>query len=71
MGQSSALIKFFPLAKIEPEYQQICRDLIYDNRRFDGDICVYDPLTKLTELFAGQTTKRPLYVMLIYPWRNA
>ncbi len=42
--------KILPLAKIEPEYQQVCRDLIYDHRRFDGDICVYDPLTKLTEL---------------------
>jgi 5-methyltetrahydrofolate--homocysteine methyltransferase len=50
--------KILPLAKIEPEHQEVCLDLIYDRRRFEGDICVYDPLTKLTELFAGKTTKR-------------
>ncbi|MCZ8120535.1 MAG: methionine synthase [Microcystis sp. LE18-22.4A] len=61
VGMDGAIVsanKILPLAKIEPEYQQICRDLIYNNRRFDGDICVYDPLTKLTELFAGKTTKK-------------
>lgn len=61
VGMDGAIVsanKILPLAKIEPEYQQICRDLIYDNRRFDGDICVYDPLTKLTELFAGKITKK-------------
>ncbi|MFM8297637.1 MAG: methionine synthase [Microcystis aeruginosa] len=61
VGMDGAIVsanKILPLAKIEPEYQQICRDLIYDNRRFEGDICVYDPLTKLTELFAGKTTKK-------------
>ena len=61
VGMDGAIVsanKILPLAKIEPEYQQVCLDLIYDNRRFDGDICVYDPLTKLTELFAGKTTKK-------------
>lgn len=61
VGMDGAIVsanKILPLVKIEPEYQQVCRDLIYDNRRFDGDICVYDPLTKLTELFAGKTTKK-------------
>jgi 5-methyltetrahydrofolate--homocysteine methyltransferase len=61
VGMDAAIVsanKILPLAKIEPEYQQVCLDLIYDNRRFDGDICVYDPLTKLTDLFAGKTTKK-------------
>lgn len=61
VGMDAAIVsanKILPLAKIEPEYQEICRDLIYDNRRFEGDICVYDPLTKLTDLFAGKTTKK-------------
>ncbi|MGB8703089.1 MAG: vitamin B12 dependent-methionine synthase activation domain-containing protein, partial [Thermosynechococcaceae cyanobacterium] len=45
-------------AKIEPEHQEVCRDLIYDRRRFDENgICIYDPLTKLTELFAGVSAK--------------
>jgi 5-methyltetrahydrofolate--homocysteine methyltransferase len=61
VGMDAAIVsanKILPLAKIEPEYQQVCLDLIYDNRRFEGDICVYDPLTKLTDLFAGKTTKK-------------
>ncbi|MBW3584549.1 MAG: B12-binding domain-containing protein, partial [Cyanobacteria bacterium 0813] len=46
------------LAKIDPKHQEICRKLIYDEREFDGDICVYDPLGDLTTVFAGKTTKR-------------
>lgn len=60
VGMDSAIVsasKILPIAKIEPEHQELCRDLIYDRRKFDGDICTYDPLTKLTEVFAGQTTK--------------
>ncbi|MBR8831988.1 MAG: Methionine synthase [Chroococcopsis gigantea SAG 12.99] len=60
-GMDGAIIsanKILPLAKIEPEYQQVCLDLIYDRRGFQGDVCVYDPLGKLTELFAGKTTKK-------------
>ena len=61
VGLDSAIVsasKILPLAKIEPEHQEICRDLIYDRRQFDGDICTYDPLGKLTMLFEGKTTKR-------------
>jgi 5-methyltetrahydrofolate--homocysteine methyltransferase len=50
--------KILPLTKIEPEHQKVCRDLIYDLREFDKDICTYDPLMKLTELFLGKTTKK-------------
>jgi 5-methyltetrahydrofolate--homocysteine methyltransferase len=60
-GMDAAIVsasKILPLAKIEPEYQELCRKLIYDERQFDGDICVYDPLAKLTTLFEGATTKR-------------
>ncbi|MXW41484.1 MAG: methionine synthase [Synechococcus sp. SB0668_bin_15] len=46
-------IKILPLNKISPEQQEICRDLIHDRRRFAGDVCTYDPLTALTEMFAG------------------
>lgn len=61
VGMDAAIVsanKILPLAKIEPEHQELCRDLIYDRRQFDGDICTYDPLTKLTEVFAGKTTTR-------------
>jgi 5-methyltetrahydrofolate--homocysteine methyltransferase len=61
VGLDGAIVsanKILPLAKIEPEHQKICRDLIYDCRQFEGDICIYDSLTKLTELFTGKTTKK-------------
>ncbi len=60
-GMDSAIVsanKILPLAKIDPQHQEICRKLIYDEREFDGDICVYDPLGDLTTVFAGKTTKR-------------
>ncbi|OOV33928.1 methionine synthase [Candidatus Synechococcus spongiarum] len=48
-------IKILPLNKISSEQQKICRDLIHDQRRFAGDVCTYDPLTALTEIFAGMS----------------
>ncbi|MGB3531973.1 MAG: methionine synthase [Microcoleaceae cyanobacterium] len=61
VGLDSSIVsasKILPLAKIEPKHQKICRDLIYDRREFDGDVCTYDPLTELTQLFEGKTTKK-------------
>ncbi len=61
VGLDSAIVsasKILPLAKIEPEHQEVCRKLIYDQRQFEGDICVYDPLGELTKLFEGKTTKK-------------
>lgn len=61
VGMDAAIVsasKILPLAKIDPAHQEICRQLIYDERRFEGDVCVYDPLAKLTELFQGKTAKR-------------
>ncbi|NER19553.1 MAG: methionine synthase [Symploca sp. SIO1C2] len=56
-GSIVSAAKILPLSKIDEEHQQICRDLIYDHRQFEGDICTYDPLTKLTEIFAGVSAK--------------
>ncbi|MEB3235893.1 MAG: methionine synthase, partial [Cyanobacteriota bacterium] len=59
-GMDAAIVspaKILPLAKISDEHQQVCRDLINDSRRFEGDICVYDPLTELTTLFEGVSAK--------------
>ncbi|MEW6497852.1 MAG: methionine synthase, partial [Cyanobacteriota bacterium] len=61
VGMDAAIVsasKILPLAKIEPEHQEVCRKLIFDERQFDGDICTYDPLAELTTLFEGKTTKR-------------
>ncbi|BAZ45492.1 methionine synthase [Chondrocystis sp. NIES-4102] len=61
VGLDSAIVsasKILPLAKIDPNQQKICTDLIYDRRKFDNDICTYDPLGELTTLFAGKKTKK-------------
>ncbi|PPT09394.1 5-methyltetrahydrofolate--homocysteine methyltransferase [Geitlerinema sp. FC II] len=61
VGLDSAIVsasKILPLAKIDPEHQKICRDLIYDRREFDGDVCTYDPLGVLTTLFEGKSAKK-------------
>ena len=61
VGMDAAIVsasKILPMAKIEPEHQKICQDLIFDRRQFEGDVCTDDPLTKLTTLFEGKTTKR-------------
>lgn len=61
VGMDGAIVsaaKILPLAKIEEKHQQVCRDLIYDRRRFEGDVCVYDPLGELTTMFEGVTTKK-------------
>ncbi|KZL48165.1 methionine synthase, partial [Nodularia spumigena CENA596] len=60
-GMDAAIVspnKILPLSKIEDKHQEVCLDLIYDRRKFDGDVCVYDPLGELTTLFEGVTTKR-------------
>jgi 5-methyltetrahydrofolate--homocysteine methyltransferase len=60
-GMDAAIVsasKILPLAKIDPPHQEVCRQLIYDERKFDGDVCIYDPLGELTTIFAGVKTKR-------------
>ncbi|MBW0174278.1 MAG: methionine synthase [Vulcanococcus sp.] len=59
-GMDAAIVspaKILPLVKISEEHQQVCRDLINDNRRFDNGVCIYDPLTELTKLFEGVSAK--------------
>jgi 5-methyltetrahydrofolate--homocysteine methyltransferase len=60
-GMDAAIVsasKILPLAKIKSQHQEVCRQLIYDERKFDGDVCIYDPLGELTTIFAGVKTKR-------------
>lgn len=63
--------KILPLVRISEDHQRVCRDLILDQRRFDGvpastssrdavalgAVCTYDPLTALTTLFEGVSAK--------------
>ncbi|MFM7447450.1 MAG: methionine synthase [Leptolyngbyaceae cyanobacterium] len=60
VGMDGAIVsaaKILPLAKIDPQHQEVCCDLIYDRRQFEGGVCVYDPLTELTRLFEGVSAK--------------
>ncbi len=53
-GLDSAIIapnKILPLSKISIETKKLCLDLIYDKRKFENDICTYDPLVELTKAF--------------------
>ncbi|HKC66007.1 MAG TPA: methionine synthase, partial [Pyrinomonadaceae bacterium] len=59
-GLDAAIVnasKILPLNRFEEREIEVARDLIYDKRRFDGDICTYDPLTEFTKLFEGVSTK--------------
>jgi 5-methyltetrahydrofolate--homocysteine methyltransferase len=39
--------------RIPQEQREVALDLIYDRRRFENDLCVYDPLERFLELFEG------------------
>ncbi len=59
-GLDAAIVnasKIVPLNRIDDRQREVARELIYDNRKFDGDICTYDPLIEFTKLFEGVTTK--------------
>ena len=59
-GLDSAIVnasKIEPLNRIGEQELKVARELIYDQRRFDGDVCVYDPLTEFTKLFEGVKAK--------------
>jgi 5-methyltetrahydrofolate--homocysteine methyltransferase len=59
-GMNAAIVnasKILPLNRFNEHEIDVARELIYDQRKFDGDICVYDPLTEFTTLFEGKTTK--------------
>jgi len=59
-GLDSAIVnasKIEPLNRIGETELKVARELIYDQRRFEGDVCVYDPLTEFTKLFEGVKSK--------------
>jgi len=63
-GLDSAIVnasKIEPLNRIGEKELKVARELIYDERKFEGDVCTYDPLTEFTKLFEGvkaKTTKK-------------
>ena len=55
-GLDAAIVnasKIEPLNRIGEQELKVARDLIYDQRKFEGDVCTYDPLTEFTKLFEG------------------
>src|ERR671912_2995937 len=57
-GLDSAIVnasKIVPLNRIGEREQEVARQLIYDERKFDGEICTNDPLGEFTKLFEGVT----------------
>jgi 5-methyltetrahydrofolate--homocysteine methyltransferase len=60
-GLDAAIVnasKIVPLNRIGERELEVARHLIYDERKFDGDMCTYDPLTEFTKLFEGVSSKR-------------
>lgn len=55
-GLDSAIVhpsKITPMTRIEDRQREVALDLIYDRRVFDGENCVYDPLSEFLQLFEG------------------
>jgi len=60
-GLDSAIVnasKIEPLNRIGEKELRVARELIYDERKFEGDVCTYDPLTEFTTLFQGVKAKQ-------------
>jgi 5-methyltetrahydrofolate--homocysteine methyltransferase len=59
-GMNAAIVnasKILPLNRFNEREVEVALDLIYDRRRFEGEICVYDPLGEFTMLFEGRSAK--------------
>jgi 5-methyltetrahydrofolate--homocysteine methyltransferase len=59
-GLDAAIVnasKIEPLNRIGEKELRVARELIYDQRKFEGDVCTYDPLTEFTTLFEGVKAK--------------
>lgn len=57
-GMNSAIVnasKILPLIRFNEHEIETARDLIYDRRKFDGDVTTYDPLAEFTTMFEGKT----------------
>jgi 5-methyltetrahydrofolate--homocysteine methyltransferase len=55
-GLDSAIVhpsKITPMARIDSRQREVALDLIYDRRVFDGENCIYDPLSEFLQLFEG------------------
>jgi len=56
-GLSQAIVnaqKIKPLYKIDDRGRELCKQLVFDERKFEGEQCVYDPLTELMAFYADK-----------------
>ena len=55
--------KIMPLFKIDEKGRELARQLVFDERKFEGEgasrVCVYDPLSELMAYYAGRKTEVP------------
>ncbi|MBA3600428.1 MAG: methionine synthase, partial [Acidobacteria bacterium] len=59
-GMNSAIVnasKILPLNRFNEHEIEVAVDLIYDRRKFEGDVCTYDPLGEFTTMFQGKTAQ--------------
>jgi len=59
-GMNSAIVnasKILPLIRFNEHEIEVARDLIYDRRKFEGDVCTYDPLGEFTTMFMGKSAQ--------------
>jgi 5-methyltetrahydrofolate--homocysteine methyltransferase len=59
-GLDAAIVnasKIEPLNRIGEQELKVARELIHDQRQFEGDNCTYDPLIQFTTLFEGVKAK--------------
>ncbi len=69
-GLDAAIVnasKILPLNRIGEREREVAHELIYDRRKFDGDICTYDPLGIFTTLFEGVSAKTTKEDMSLLP----
>ena len=58
-GLTQAIVnaqKIKPLYKIEERGRELCKQLVFDERKFEGEQCTYDPLTELMAYYADKKT---------------
>jgi 5-methyltetrahydrofolate--homocysteine methyltransferase len=59
-GMNAAIVnasKILPLNRFNEHEIAVALDLIYDRRKFENDICTYDPLGEFSNMFQGKTAQ--------------
>lgn len=60
-GLTQAIVnsqKIKPLYRIDEKGRELCRQLVFDERRFEGEQCTFDPLTELMAFYADRKAEK-------------